>query len=446
MFSCGCGRSFKSESALAHHHAAKQKAHAGSACRAPSAPKSTKLAKANTSTPPFPHAPKDVWMWRGTQTFNAIHVLSESTLDPCTAMVSSETACELICSYSWQDSKHAAVKIPGFAPIWQHHPLPVTLPADKGTYFIDQSAARVPRYPFEPVFRAAVAMNPTINFADVDVVINRNSLRKFLDFCGGTVRDSFRVNLAIVNDTLFIERHEKNARELIRGRQLNGWGHNFEKTFTKLPKGLEHSTQYHRVIRYPLGDLNCVVRFEVDACYQEDNSGEEQIAADDIHGGLALDIGKLSIGGDSGSNKVALGQHCGVKEELKVMPQFTVAEIKTSSKDHLTRSVLPQLWFGRTPWLIIGHHVNGTFDKVNIKNAEAEFAAWETQHQNKLQKLVSLISQLRELVKKNGFKRCIATCEKRTRPRELKIFASTREDGALPADLIRKFWHAAKSE
>ncbi|KAJ8133528.1 hypothetical protein O1611_g86 [Lasiodiplodia mahajangana] len=443
MFSCGCGRSFKTESALAQHQAAKHSARIGSTGRAPAAPKSNKAIKINAIKPPFPHAEKDRWMWKDTRAFDALHVLSQPALNPCVATVSSEAACELICSYSWQDSKEAAIIIPGFAPIWQHVPLPITLPADKGNYFIDQSAARVPRYPFEPVFRAAEAMNPTINFADVDIVINRNSLRKLLDFCGGTVSDSFRINLAMVDNTLFIERHERNARELIRGTQTHGWGHNFEKAFTKLPKELEHSTQYHRVIRYPLGELNCAVRFEVDACYGDDNEGEK-IAADSVYGGLALDISKLSIEKDSGGSKITLAQQHRAKKEFKLMPQSTTAEIKTTSKDKSLYKVLPQLWFGRTPWLIMGHHVEGIFDKVNVTNVEANFKSWETRRQNELKKLVSLLSQLRESVKKGGFKRCIATCERQTRPRELKIFPSSRADGALPDDLIIKFWHTTK--
>ncbi|KAI0452058.1 hypothetical protein F5B21DRAFT_484968 [Xylaria acuta] len=445
MFSCGCGRSFKSEPALAQHRADKQMAHIGSACRALSAPKATKTVKPAIKIP-FTHEPRDSWMWKGTRTFDAFHVVSEATLEPCVAVVSSEAACELICSYSWQDSKQASIKIPGFAPIWRRVPLPITLPEDKGTYFIDQNTARVPQYPFEPVFRAAEVMNPAVDFADVDIVINRNSLRKFLDFCAGTVKDSFRVNLSMISNTLFIERHEKNTRELIRGAQVNGWGHSFEKTFTKLPKGLGHSTQHHRVVRYAIGGLNCVVRFEVDACYQKDNEEQERIAGDNIYENLTLGVSKLSIGANSGRNSVAPEQIPRVENQFKLMPQSTAAEIKTSSKNGRPSSSLPQLWFGRTPWLIRGYHVRGTFNRINITNAGAKFVAWETEHQVELRKMVSLLSQLRESVKKSGFKRCMATCEKRTRPRELKVFAAVHDKGALPDDLVSKFWRGKSHE
>jgi hypothetical protein len=84
----------------------------GTACGKISMAKASK-AVATATKPPLPHKPKDRWMWRGTRTSDAIHVLSEATLSPGVSAVSSSTTCDLICSYSWQDSKKACVKIPG---------------------------------------------------------------------------------------------------------------------------------------------------------------------------------------------------------------------------------------------------------------------------------------------------------------------------------------------
>ncbi|KAI1132595.1 hypothetical protein F5Y10DRAFT_230915 [Nemania abortiva] len=403
----------------------------------PKPPKSPKVTKTTTK----PQRRKE------TRASDAFCVLSHSALNPCTAVVSSEAACELICSYSWLDSKQASIKIPGFPPLWQPIPLPVTLPPDNtGKPLIHQSKARVPEYSFEPVFRAAETMNRTTNFDDVDIVVNRNNLGKLLRFCGGTVFQGFRVGLSMVNNTLFIERGEKNARGPIRGPQKNRWGHNFEKAFTKLPKGLEHSTEYHRVVKYPLGELNCVICFEVDACYQEDNGKRGRITSETItRDSLALDMGKLSIKRNPGNSKVVPAQIHSAKE-TRIMPQSATAEIKSNSGKKRQTRFMSQLWFGRTRWLIVGYHIAGKFGEVRITNAEAGFAAWETRHQNKLKKLVSLLSELRELVKKSGFNHCIAICEQGKWPRELKIFASTRENKALPNDLITKFWHANTDE
>lgn len=110
---CGCKRSFNSESALAQHRADKQKANIGAACRTISVPKSTSSKTATTAK-----SKEDRWMWNGARTHEAFHVLSTTALHPCTAVVSSKTASELICSYSWQNSEQPCIKIPGIT-----HPL-----------------------------------------------------------------------------------------------------------------------------------------------------------------------------------------------------------------------------------------------------------------------------------------------------------------------------------
>jgi hypothetical protein len=250
----------------------------------------------------------------------------------------------------------------------------------------------------------------------------------------------------MIHNMLFIERREKNARQLIRGTGGAGWGHSFEKAFTKLPEGTERSTQHHRVLRYALGELNCVVRFEVDACYENACEGGNQElhkgASNNVQQDLVLSIGKLSIGSSSRSNETLLRQTqtSSIDKQRKLMPQSTAAEIKTSSSYKSLGNFLPQLWFGRTPWLIMGHHAQGTFDNVKIINAGSEFAAWENKHQKELRKMVSLLSQLREAVKKSGSERCMAICEKRTRPRELLVFKASHQRGGLPDDVIGKFW------
>ncbi|KAI0903395.1 hypothetical protein F4823DRAFT_283386 [Ustulina deusta] len=435
MFPCGCSRTFGSSTALAQHQNDKHKIFVGSA-RQNLPPPSASMAPAKQ---PLARHPGDRWMWKHARTTKAQHVISEANLEPCSNSVTSDPGYQLICTYNWQDSKKASIEIPGFAPIWQHVPLPIALPPDKGTYYIDQSEARIPEYPFEPVFRAAEVMSPVINFDDIDIIINRNSLRKFLDFCAGIVQVSFCVNLSIVHNTLFVERCEKSARHLIRGAGGTGWGHNFEKAFTKISKPEDRSTQHHRVLKYAMGGLNCLVRFEVDACY-EDPGERGELVGDGVQNDLALELGNLSIGSTSGNNEIGPTQTSDTRKGLRIMPQSTAAEIKTSASRKTLGSCLPQLWFGRTPWLIVGHHVKGTFDRVHIANAEHQFAAWESRHQIKLRKMVTLLSQLREAVKMSGSKRCIAICEKGTNPRELAVFESTFLRDALPSDLIRKFW------
>ncbi|KDN60491.1 hypothetical protein CSUB01_11571 [Colletotrichum sublineola] len=318
----------------------------------------------------------------------------------------------------------------GFAAIWQDVPLPFTLPKDKGAYFVDQNAERVPEFPFEPLFRATATMNQSFRFDDVDVLVNRNSLRKLLDFCAGRRQDSFRFNLHLIHRTLVIERCEKNARKLVMGSQDSGWGRNFERLYTKYPPGLEDSASHHRALRYQLGELVCVVRFEVDACY-----GASSEAAGGP-GSLTSAMNQLSVSDRTVDNTAAIES----PTRRAPMAQATAAEIKTASKKRSLGAYLPQVWFGRTPWLIVGRHTSGSFEELKITNIEAQFVDWESRHQTELRMLVAVLAQLRKSVKENGGKHCVAVYEKSTVSPVIRVFPSIIARKAIPDDLRRRLW------
>ncbi|KAF6825143.1 hypothetical protein CMUS01_09946 [Colletotrichum musicola] len=347
------------------------------------------------------------------------------------ASVSSTAGSELVCTYNWKNCDGAKIHVPGYAPIWQDIPLPIRLPKDQGTYFIDQNASRVPEFPFEPLFRATVSMNPSFRFDDVDVLVNRNSLRKLLDFSTGRRQDSFRINLHLVDRTLVVERCERSARELIRGYQNAGFGRSFEGAFTKHPAGLEDSAAHHRALKYQLGSLTCVDRFEVDACYQQKEGDDTEV--------LTSAMEQLSMG----NRKRSYQQRTGNSTDGTNL----AAEIKTAKvgKPKNMGTIMPQLWFGRTPWLIIGRHNDGLFEEVKITNTGSQFGDWEDKQQANLRKLAAVLAELREAVEANGGGNCVAICEKATAPPVIGVFPSTVARKAVPNDLRRQLWNSTSS-
>ncbi|KAK6517517.1 hypothetical protein TWF281_004168 [Arthrobotrys megalospora] len=423
---------------------------------------------------------RDGWMWKGITNRHPIGSIDHATLEPSSSPVSSLTSCELLCTYNWQNSKKLEIEIPGHAPVWQDKQLPITLPQDRGTYFVDQNAARLPEYPFESLFRAAVSMNPSFRFDDIDIVVNRNSLRKLLDFSKGVSQDNFRVNLLIVNNTLFIERCERSATMMIRGsHQTPGYGKSFEQAFTRSPDGMDRGAGHHRVLQYSLGELNCAVQFEVDACYQNESEEEEGEELPDRGVRLVIDtydpllkdtrteeslhskmenlniatssskrpltsksaLSRPSPSSRTGPNATKLIASIGKLDQ--VMPQSSALELKTTAKHRGTGKYLPQLWFGRTPWLIVGHHTNGKFDELKITNLKSEdFVGWETKNQTALQKMVRVLEQLRDVAKKHQGSPCIAIFERReSEPRAINIYPSSLSNKrALPEDLINRLW------
>lgn len=288
-------------------------------------------------------------------------------------------------------------------------------------------------------------MNPTFRFDPIDVLLNRNSLRKFFDFCAGRAQDTFRVNLFLVNSTLIIERCVRSTTEFLNASLGTGYGHSFERAVTKLPPELQDSSAHHRVLRYKLGGLECAVRFEVDASYADPNTAGAPGEGDRSGAANGEDVEFL----EAGFSSMALGKsaNTGAKDVSVITvprgsgtPQASVAELKSSKR---RPKVLPQLWFGRTRYLITGHHEQGVFDEVKVEDVGEDLEAWENREANQdaLRKMAMLLSRLRDAVGMAGAKPCVAVYVKGAQ-NPLRVLVSTSGKGPLPDSVIKKFWKA----
>jgi hypothetical protein len=237
-----------------------------------------------------------------------------------------------------------------------------------------------------------------------------------------------------------------------------------------------------------MGELNCVVRFEVDAWgggegaeqerIEDCASGGEDTAVPPESGGsqggedVLTGFGELSLGeGPSPKPPVQLSspgrksvesklrnqKHLSVGESAQakkqehfqrirvirrghLVPCSALAEIKTRTRMVMLAETLPQLWFGRTPYLLHATHNDGTFAEVERINAGERFEGWEKQHQVALQKMVSLIGLLKEVAReaKNGA--CIVVCRKEMKPLVIEVFESTTGRAVLPEEIVKKYW------
>ena len=313
--------------------------------------------------------------------------------------------------------------------------LPVTLPQDSGHQYIDRNAFHVPKHPFEPAFQAMLNMSPNVRFDDIDIIVNRNSLRKLLDFASGKRQDPFRMDLNMVKDTLFISRRERKARQIIHGTPNAGYGHNLEKAFTKPDNELEDSGSHHRVIRYHLGHLNCVVRFEVDAYYDstdEPNTESPSLATvDDITASVA----QLTM---KKQQPVPLGK-ASTQVIVKGTPIHSskLAEIK-ARKTVKINECMPQLWFGRTPYLLTGLHTGGVFCSVNYSHIGPQFLDWEIANQERLRKLVSLLAEIRRVVGETKSGAAALVCEKKGA--NIQILKTKNDMSVLPKEIQIQYW------
>lgn len=307
-------------------------------------------------------------------------------------------------------------------------------------------ASCIPEYPFEVVFRAVESMNPTFRFNSVDILLNRNSLRKLHDFCLGRVQDSFRVNLYLVNSTLIVE-----MCFVLRGSAQTGFGHNFERAVTRLPPDLVDSSAHHRVICYKLGRLECAVHFEVDASYDGSDKagapGANKPIEKEKSGGGGVQSLEASLSSMTLNRSAhAKAKHVSVRAISRGSgtPQASVAELKSIFKKRSGLKKLPQLWFGRTRYLIKGYHKQGLFNRLQVDDCREALIDWENDEANQaaLQKMALLLSRLRDIVSMTHGKACVAIYEKGVENCALRVFASRSERGPLPYSIIDKFWKA----
>ncbi|KAF9634248.1 hypothetical protein BFW01_g5143 [Lasiodiplodia theobromae] len=427
------------------------------------------------------------WIKRGLG--KHIATIDTSTLALGPNEVNSSAASEHVCSYNWATTANHSIYVPGAPPKWTSPTLPVTLPQDSGVYFIDQNGYKMPSCPFIPLFSALRATNPSFSFAGVDLLTNRNSLRKLLGVAENRPSQSFRIDATLVRDTLVLFRREHSLREFLPAKGGGAsYGHGFEAAFTAQEEPrLQASASHHRAIKYDMGALSCVVQYEVDAWYQADEQADAPTAQSEgekqddglldgiVQGmdGLALDVagraGEPSVPATTPPSRQRArrpkgkGQSQGstclsvLNGDVEHQPSAQqLAEIKVRSKKPFQPSkAIPQMWFGRTPYLISGIHDQGVFSEINVENVGESFPEWESRSQESLKKLVAVITQLKEILIEQRQKMAgmsdggslasmiwAITCDHKVKPAQLLVYDLEKSSKAVavPQEYVEAFW------
>ncbi|EJD39287.1 hypothetical protein AURDEDRAFT_116214 [Auricularia subglabra TFB-10046 SS5] len=157
---------------------------------------------------------------------------------------------------------------PVLPPVWNGRSPPFRVEKDNFDVYIDQNGHRVPAFPLLPLIAAVQHMHPDFAFSNVDIVTDRNSLRKLLRWIRGRESDStvkeFRIDVQMNGRTMLFTRRESKTKELSN----RAYGIGFERACTSAPPGqaVPRQTGHHRVVKYNLEDMELLVRFELDAC------------------------------------------------------------------------------------------------------------------------------------------------------------------------------------
>lgn len=337
----------------------------------------------------------------------------------------------------------------------------------------------LPKYEFQATLEAIHTLCPGYNLDGVDILTNRNTLRKLLGFVAPLeFKDKpFRLRLSLINSTLILEPYRWTEQW-----NSHSYGKSMETLCAKFPPGLEHSVSHHRVISYKMGPLNCIVKAEADAFYEfnglEESSGLNVPEQNEwVLGRLPLPengaVGSSTVSshfspatqmmdspaGSSPSSRLTrppASKAGNIKMSGTMVPQKQIIEVKTQRGEETTEFIrsshMAQLWLGRTDHKVSGllsESDPGLLERVDHEPYVDEFENWEERNQESLQKLVSVLMELRravaEQVGKEGKKGpFIAICREpgySDRPRELHLFECPGEKtDVLPGHIVQSMW------
>ncbi|KAK3331841.1 hypothetical protein B0T19DRAFT_367011 [Cercophora scortea] len=331
-------------------------------------------------------------------------IISRSDLANLRVTPAKITDFEPLASYSWWDKPTPTISVPGSPPLWSPPSTPRRLEPDSGAVYIDQNAARCPASPLEPLFRAILLEKPDFPLSDVDLVTDRNNIRKLLRFVQASSSEPFQIRIEVIEhdggsgySTALFTRVEPKTMDVIQ--EFRGYGRVFEKIYTKPSSKAGRPTGYYRIAGYNFGGLKCLVRNETDAHVGEGNTQ----GADDS---LSAALGGMSL---SGPEKTASGLTIVKSGDQTDAADSSALEIKTraASRKLDMDDVLPQLWISQTPKLAVGYHHRGLFNDVQVRDMTDEILQWEAANRGDLGKLAGLLAEIIRVVKQAADRRAV---------------------------------------
>ncbi|KAF2110929.1 hypothetical protein BDV96DRAFT_603534 [Lophiotrema nucula] len=345
---------------------------------------------------------------------NLIAEISRPSLkDFNTPASASITDVQHLASYNWIEAPRATptIAVPGSPDLWCPPNGALRLEKDTGHVYIAQNAARHPDSPLEPLFRALYVSHPSFDIASIDVVTDRNNIRKLLSLINprwsGYKREDFTIHVEVTNNTAIFCREETKTEEYIGPNEFRGYGHSFEKKYTS--RQVSGSTGHHRIITYRFGGLKYIVRHETDGYVgvagtqlSLQTAGNQAPEVDDLSS--VLDSLSLSPESSKPGKTYLASSKLVIREEGQVVPLPSTLEVKTrvAHRPLAFEDVVSQLWVSQTPKLVRAYHTKGVFAVPKVEDVAVQIKAWEDQNQKDLRMLAGLIGKIRDIVRESG--------------------------------------------
>ncbi|PYH93332.1 hypothetical protein BO71DRAFT_399806 [Aspergillus ellipticus CBS 707.79] len=362
---------------------------------------------------------------------------------PKSAPAATISQVQYLSSYNWIEDPNPTIAVPGSPPRWSHPSFsPFRLPKDSGWVYIAQNAARHPASPMEPLFRALYLTQPDFDIRGVDIVTDRNNIRKLLSFINPAlgkrgVLEEFTINIERQKQTLLLSRTEKATTEFFGPNDFGGFGHEFEKAATQ--NQVSGSTGHWRIILYAFEELSCVVRYETDGYVEATGPGTparlERIDGYEL--AKALEPLGLKSAAPPSVAPASAQSALSIRKQGQSVPMESILEMKTRAANRPIdlQELMPQLWVSQTPQLVRAHHRNGWFQQCKPENITPALQAWEKEHQADLRRLGLLLKWIGKMVPKSGQKAVLRYDSRR----EKLVMTRVERPDMLPSDLYGKW-------
>ncbi|KAF8349372.1 hypothetical protein F5887DRAFT_1156477 [Amanita rubescens] len=332
-------------------------------------------------------------------------------------------------SYNWTGRATPTILVPGSPSEWLERK-PFRVPPDTGINIQDHNSYHMKEMPLLPLFAAVDANEDadTFDWSAIDIVTDRNGLRRLLRWISGGNEKNFRIDLQLAGKkAVLMVRWEKETTSPFLGYT---YGQNYFNGTAKKPH--EESTSHHRIISYNWKGLNMVVRSTVDAFIPAKSSKPD---IDDV-------ISALSSLGVSQPKTESAKQVANSPLKYirfgKQVPQESIIEVATISKARESQldwqEKGPQLYLSQIPHFYVGLHDRGHFSEV--RKHEFDYTTLPEQVLANMKKLRRVLVTIQNLVLKHGQRgRLSLVCVDGV----LNVYERVSEESCLPDEIMERF-------
>ncbi|KFA51347.1 hypothetical protein S40293_03214 [Stachybotrys chartarum IBT 40293] len=318
----------------------------------------------------------------------------------------------LVASYNWADKKQPEILVPGKTrshdgrdqahvvgkpPRWTPQSS-VKLREDDPyrKYYLDINLASYPKHALEAVAEAVMTMDPST--PKIQLYACASTMNNLLQFCKGESDRKFRMFVERMGDTVHLIRRQNSPLELLPG-EIYGYGHTFPEAYTTWDADVKQCKSHQRIIRYKLGDLNMMLRFEGDGFVADSKPAKRTSYDRDIDSLL----GSLNVSPSTSSGVES--SRLAVRKAGESIPQGQVFEIRTRTARARDRDIigeeLPRLWLRQLDKFVLAFHERGRFDEDDVKlhSIRPRLDEWEEGNQAPIKRLRALLREIIDQVK-----------------------------------------------